>query len=101
MMMKTIMKPAFLMVEIAVDLMSIPIGAQIAYALKQEVEAATELQQLLELQIAETAIRAGLEMDITMISTIMQTATMMEEIAVYLMSIQQIKPGLEMGLVMM
>ena len=33
-MMKTIMKPAFLMEEIAVDLMSIPIIAQNVYVLK-------------------------------------------------------------------
>ena len=35
-MMKTIMKPAFLMEEIAVDLMSIPIIAQNVYALMVE-----------------------------------------------------------------
>ena len=67
-MMSTTMKPVFLMVEIAVDLMSIPIIVQNAYALK-EVELAVEEQHLPELQLAEAAIRAGLVMGIVMIST--------------------------------
>jgi hypothetical protein len=67
--MKITMKPASLMEEIAVDLMSIQIIVLNAYALK-EVEVAVELQHLLELQIVEAAIRAGLEMGIAMISTI-------------------------------
>ena len=41
-MMSTTMKPASLMEEIAVDLMSIPLIAQCANALKQEVEGAVE-----------------------------------------------------------
>ena len=65
-MMKTTMKPAFLTEEIAVDQMSIHNTAQNANALK-EVEVAVEEQHLLELQVAEAAIRAGLEMGISMI----------------------------------
>ena len=68
MMISTTMKSASLMEEIAVDLMSIHNTALIAYALK-EVEVAVEEQHLLELQVAEAAIRAGLEMGIAMIST--------------------------------
>ena len=56
------------MEEIAVDLMSIQHTALIAYALK-EVEVAVEEQHLLELQVVETEIRAGLEMGLAMIST--------------------------------
>ena len=65
-MISTTMKPASLMEEIAVDLMPIHNTALIAYALK-EVEVAVEEQHLLELQVAEAAIRAGLEMGIAMI----------------------------------
>ena len=57
-MMKTIMKPAFLMEEIAVDLMSIHNTAQNAYALKE-----------VEVVVEEAAIRVGLLMGIVMIST--------------------------------
>ena len=56
------------MVEIAADLMSIQNTAVNAYALK-EVEVAVEEQHLLELQVVETEIRAGLEMGLAMIST--------------------------------
>ena len=56
------------MVEIAVDLMSIHNTAQNANALK-EVEVAVEEQHLLELQVTEAAIRAGLEMGIAKILT--------------------------------
>ena len=45
-MISTTMKPASLMEEIAVDLMSIQIIAQYANALKQEVEGAVEQQHL-------------------------------------------------------
>jgi hypothetical protein len=48
----------------------LPYTAQKAYALKEEVEEAMEQQQLLELQLAEAAIRAGLEMGIATISTV-------------------------------
>ena len=44
--MLTIMKPASLMEEIAVDLMSIQLFAQYANALKLEVEGAVERQHL-------------------------------------------------------
>ena len=57
-MMKTIMKPAFLMVEIAVDLMSIHNTAQNANALEEEEE-----EEIL-------VIMVGLLMGIVMISTI-------------------------------
>ena len=57
-MIQTTMKLAFLTVEIAVDLMSIQIIAMNAYALMtEEEEEAVELQHLLELQVAEAAIR--------------------------------------------
>ena len=68
-MIKTIMKPASLMVEIAVDLMSIQDTAMNAYALKEVVEEAVELQHLLELQLPEAAFRVGLQMGIVMMST--------------------------------
>ena len=56
------MKPAFLMVEIAVDLTSIQIGAQNAYALKEEEEGAVvELQHLLELQLEAADIHNNLD----------------------------------------
>ena len=55
-MMKTTMKPAFLMEEIAVDLMLIQICAQYVNALKEEEGAVEELQQL---QVVEGVIRAG------------------------------------------
>ena len=59
-----------MMVEIAVDLMSIHNTAQNAYALKEEEEGAVEeLQHLPELQLPELAIRVGLVMGIVMIST--------------------------------
>ena len=56
-----------MMEEIAVDLMSIQNTALNAYALKEEVEEAVELQYFLELQFS--AIRVGLLMGIVMIST--------------------------------
>ena len=87
MMMKTTMKPASLMEEIAVDLMSIQIIAQNAYALKEEEGAVEELQHLLELQLVEAAIRVGLVMGIVMILTTILIAPMTVEIAVDLMSI--------------
>ena len=66
-MMKTTMKPASLMEEIAVDLMSIHNTAQNAYALKEVEVAVEEQQHLPELQLAEAAIiRAGLVMGIVM-----------------------------------
>ena len=54
-----------MMVVIAVDLVYWHNTAQNAYALKEEVE----LQHLLELQVAEAAIRVGLLMGIVMIAT--------------------------------
>ena len=58
------------MVEIAVDLMLIQLGAQYVNALKKEKEGvAEELQQLPELQLPELAIKVGLLMGIVMIST--------------------------------
>ena len=63
-MMKTTMKPAPMMEEIAVDLESINITAQNAYALKEEKEEAVELQ------LVKAAFRVGLEMSIVMIATI-------------------------------
>ena len=52
-MMKTTMKPASLMEEIAVDLMSIQNGAMYVNALKEEEEGVVEeLQHLPELQLA-------------------------------------------------
>ena len=81
-MISTTMKPASLMEEIAVDLMSIQIIAQYANALKQEVEGAVERQHLQLLQLVKTAIRVGLLICIVMISTIILTATMMEETVV-------------------
>ena len=73
-MMKTTMKPASLMVEIAVDLMLIHNTAIYVNALREEEEAEDlqhllELQYLPELQLAEAAIKVGLLMGIVMIST--------------------------------
>ena len=67
-MMKTTMKPAFLMEEIAVDQMSIHNTAQNANALEEEEGAVEELQHLLELRPSELAIRVGLLMGFVMIS---------------------------------
>ena len=58
-MMSTTMKPAFLMVGIAVEVLFIHIIAQNVYALKKEEEEEEE----------EAAIRDGLLMGIVMIST--------------------------------
>ena len=69
-MMSTTMKPATLMEEIAVDLMSIQKLAHYVNALKREEEGAVlDLQYLLELQLMEAAFRFGLEMAIAKIST--------------------------------
>ena len=78
MMMKTIMKSAFLMEEIAVDLMSIQIIVTNVYVLKEEEEegAVKEQQHLPELPLAESAIRAGLVMGIVMMSTTMKPASL-------------------------
>ncbi len=58
------------MVEIAVEIMSMQNTVVNAYALKEEEEGAVEeLQHLLELQLLEVAIRAGLLMGIVMMST--------------------------------
>ena len=65
-MMKTTMKPAFLMEEIAVDQMSIHNTAQNANALEEE-GAVEELQHLQEEILV---IMVGLLMGIVMISTI-------------------------------
>ena len=54
-----------MMVEIAVDLMSIQTIAQNAYALKGKAE---EIQLLLELHLVEDATRDGLAMHFVMIS---------------------------------
>ena len=67
-MMKTTMKPASLMEEIAVDLMLIQIGAQYVNALKEE-GVVEELQHLPELQLVDLAIWVWLLMGIVMIST--------------------------------
>ena len=80
MMMKTIMKPAGLMVETAVDLMSIQISASNVFALKEMERAVEELH----LPVA----RGGLGMVYVMIITIFLNATTMVEIAVDLMLIQ-------------
>ena len=77
-----------MMTEIAVDLMSILNTAMNAYALKEEVEEAVELQLL------KAAIRAGLVMGIVMISTTIFTVVTMEEIAVVVLLV-----GLLMGIV--
>ena len=66
-MMKTTMKPAFLMEEIAVDQMSIHNTAQNANALEEEEGAVEELQHLQEEILV---IMVGLLMGIVMISTI-------------------------------
>ena len=69
-MISTIFYPAIMMGEIAVDLMSIQIGAQYVNALKEEEEGVVEeLQHLPELQLPEVAIGVGLLMGIVMIST--------------------------------
>ena len=69
-------KPAFLMVEIVVVVLLMKNIAQNVYVLK-----AVELQHLLE-----SAMRDGLQMGIVMISTTIQPAPTMEEIAVDVMS---------------
>ena len=69
-MMKTTMKPASSMEEIAADLMLIQIFAQYVNALKKEEGAVEEPQHLPELQMPELAIRIGLVMGIVMISII-------------------------------
>ena len=66
------MKPAYLMVEIAVDLMSMPFGAPNAYALEG---------------VVEVVIRNGFSMVIVMIATIILIVTLMAGIVVELMSI--------------
>ena len=68
-MISTIMLVVTLIVEIAVDPMSIHSIAQNVYALKVEEGVVLDLQQLLELQLVEAAFRFGLEMAIAMIST--------------------------------
>ena len=75
-MMSTTINPVFLMEEIAVDLMSMPVIAQNVYVLKEE-EGAVE-----ELQLVEAAKRFGLVIGIVMKSTTIQAAPTMEEIAV-------------------
>ena len=65
-MMKTTMKPAFLMEEIAVDGMSIHSTAQNANALEEEEEGAVEELQHLQEEIL--VIMVGLLMGIVMIS---------------------------------
>ena len=62
-MMSTTMKPAFLMGEIAVEVLFIHFIAQNVYVLKEE-EGAVE-----ELQLVVAAIRVGLLMGTVMIST--------------------------------
>ena len=70
MMMKTTMKPASSMEEIAADLMLIQIFAHYVNALKKEEEGVVEeLQHLPELQLPGLAIKVGLVMGIVMIST--------------------------------
>ena len=66
------MKPAYLMVEIAVDLMSMPYGAQNAYALKG---------------VVKVVIRNGFWMVIVMMATIIVIVTLMVGIVLDLMSI--------------
>ena len=78
-MMKTTMKPASSMEEIAADLMLIQIFAQYVNALKKEEGVMEELQHLPELQLPELACRVGLLMVIVIISTIMKPAPLMEE----------------------
>ena len=86
MMMKTTTKLVFLTVEIAVEFMSLQIGAQNVNALKEVVEGAMEkLQQLLELQLVQAVIKVGSLMGIVMISTIMLAVYLMVEIVVDLM----------------
>ena len=72
MMIQITMKPAYLMVEIAVDLMSMPFGAPNAYALEG---------------VVEVVIRNGFSMVIVMIATIILIVTLMAGIVVELMSI--------------
>ena len=57
-----------MMVEIAVDLMSIQLFAQNAYALKEEEGAVAEVQHLREPQLVEAATWIGSLMGIVMIS---------------------------------
>ena len=64
-------------------------GTLMYYFLKDE-EAVVELQHLLDLHLAETAIRVGLLMGIVMMSTIILPASMMAVIAVDLMLILNI-----------
>ena len=66
------MKPAYLMVEIAVDLMSMPYGAQNAYALKR---------------VVKVVIRNGCWMVIVMIATIILIVALMVGIVVDLPAI--------------
>jgi hypothetical protein len=66
------MMPAYLMVEIAVDLMSMTFGVTNAYALKG---------------VVEVVIRNGFWMVIVMIETIILTVALMVGIVVDLMSI--------------
>ena len=69
-MMSTTMKPAFLMEEIAVDLMSIQQVVWNVYVLKEEEGAVEELQLRLELQLVDVFISSGLGMVIVMIAPI-------------------------------
>ena len=66
------MKPAYLMVEIAVDLMSMPYGAQNAYALKR---------------VVKVVIRNGFWMVNVVIATIILIVALMVGIVVDLTSI--------------
>ena len=79
-------KTTITMVEIAVDLMLILNIAIYVNALKKEGEEVEELQHLLELQLAEAAIKVRLLMGIVMILTTILNAPTMVEIAVDLMS---------------
>ena len=82
-MMSTTLKPVFLMVEIAVDLMLIQHIAENVNALKEEgivegLQHLLELQHLLKLQVQLLAvIKVGLEMGIVMISTIILIVALM------------------------
>ena len=82
-MMSTTLKPVFLMVEIAVDLMLIQYIAENVNALKEEgivegLQHLLELQHLLKLQVQLLAvIKVGLEMGIVMISTIILIVALM------------------------
>jgi hypothetical protein len=83
-MISTTIKSALMMVEIAVDPMSIQHIAQNVSALKEEGE------EVGKLQLAQSVIKVGLLMGIVMISTTIKPAPMMVEIAVDPMSIQHI-----------